>query len=190
MKNVLFLHFVVCPWLYLDLLRILTWCHLVLGQLLSHVLLMSMHCGTPDFPDLYHLLEFAQTHVHLMLYHPLLLLHSVFPASGSFAMSPLFASSGQSFGTSASASVLPMNIQGWFPLGLTGLISLQSKKISSLQHHSLKASILRYLTFFNSPTLTSIHDYWKSRNFDYAYLCRQSNVSAFFFLIYFIYLFF
>ena len=53
-----------------------------------------------------------------------------FPASGSFPMSRLFASGGQSVGASASASVLPMNIQGWFPLGLTNLISLQSKGLS------------------------------------------------------------
>ena len=52
-----------------------------------------------------------------------------FPASGSFPVSQLFASGGQSIGVSASASVLPMNIQDWFPLGLTGWISLQSKKI-------------------------------------------------------------
>ena len=50
-----------------------------------------------------------------------------FPASGSFPMSQFFASGGQSIGASASASVLPMNIQGWFPLRLTDLISLQSK---------------------------------------------------------------
>ena len=50
-----------------------------------------------------------------------------FPASGSFQMSQFFASSGQSIGISSSASVLPMNIQDWFPLGLTGLISLQSR---------------------------------------------------------------
>ena len=50
-----------------------------------------------------------------------------FPASGSFHMSEFFASSGQSIGVSASASVLPMNIQDWFPLGWTGWISLQSK---------------------------------------------------------------
>ena len=49
-----------------------------------------------------------------------------FPASGSFQMSPLFASGGQSIGASVSSSVLPMNIQDWFPLGLTGMISLQS----------------------------------------------------------------
>ena len=53
-----------------------------------------------------------------------------FPASGSFPMSWLFASGGTSIGVSASASVLPMNIQGWFPVGLTGLISLQSKRLS------------------------------------------------------------
>ena len=53
-----------------------------------------------------------------------------FPSSGSFPMSLLFASGGQSIGASASASVLPMNIQGWYPLGLTGLISLLSKGLS------------------------------------------------------------
>ena len=53
-----------------------------------------------------------------------------FPASGSFPVSQLFTSGGQSVGASASASVLPMNIQDWFPLGLTGLISFQSKALS------------------------------------------------------------
>ena len=53
-----------------------------------------------------------------------------FPASGSFQMSQFFALGGQSIGVSVSASVLPMNIQGWFPLGLTSLISLQSKELS------------------------------------------------------------
>ena len=53
-----------------------------------------------------------------------------FPASGSFPMSQFFASGGQSIGVSASASVLPMNSQDWFPLGLTGWISLQSKGLS------------------------------------------------------------
>ena len=64
-------------------------------------------------------------------------------------MSQFFASGGQSFGVSASASVLPMNIQDWFPLGWTGWISLQSKGLLSLlQHHSSKASILRCSAFF------------------------------------------
>ena len=53
-------------------------------------------------------------------------------ASGSFPIQQLFTSRGQSIGASASASVLPMNIQGWFPLGLTGLISLQSKELSGI----------------------------------------------------------
>ena len=56
--------------------------------------------------------------------------HRPFPASGSFPMSQLFASGGQSIGALASTSVLPMTIQGWFPLGLTGLITLQSKECS------------------------------------------------------------
>ena len=71
-----------------------------------------------------------------------------FPASGSFQMSQFFASGGQSIGVSASASVLPMNIQDWFSLGWTGWISLQSKGLSKLQHHSSKGSILRCSAFF------------------------------------------
>ena len=67
-------------------------------------------------------------------------------ASGSFPMSQFFASGGQSIG--ASTSVLPMNIQDWFPLGLTGWISLQSNTLKSLlQHYSSKASILWQLAF-------------------------------------------
>ena len=66
---------------------------------------------------------------HFILYLPLLL-PSMFPASGSFPTSWLFISDGQVIVASASASVLPMNIQGWFPLGLTALISLQSKRLS------------------------------------------------------------
>ena len=72
-----------------------------------------------------------------------------FPASGSFTTSQFFTSDDQSVGVSALASVLPMNIQDWFPLGLTGWISLQSKGLSRvLQHHSSKASILQCPTFF------------------------------------------
>ena len=73
-----------------------------------------------------------------------------FPASGSFIMNQLFASGGQSTGASASASILPINIQGWFPLGLTGLIFLQPKGLSRVfsKHHNLKASILWHSAFF------------------------------------------
>ena len=94
------------------------------------------------------------------------------PASGSFPMSQFFASGGQSIGASASASasVLPMNIQGWFPLGLTGWISLQSKGPRDSQESSppppLKSINSSVLRFLYSPTLTSIHDYWKNHSLD------------------------
>ena len=71
-----------------------------------------------------------------------------FPASGSFPLSQFFASSGQSIGVSPSASVFLMNIQGSFPLRLTGWISMPSKRLKSvLQHHSSKASILWHSSF-------------------------------------------
>ena len=71
------------------------------------------------------------------------------PASESFPMSQLFAWGGQNTGVSASAPVLPMNTQDWYPLGWTCWISLQSKGLSRvLQHHSSKASILRHSAFF------------------------------------------
>ena len=71
-----------------------------------------------------------------------------FPASGSFLMSPLFASGGQSIGGSASASVLPMNIQDWFPLGWTGLISLQSTELSS----AFSSTIVEKHQFFSAQS--------------------------------------
>ena len=75
--------------------------------------------------------------------------HQSFRASGSFQRIQLFASDGQSIGVSASTSVLPMNIQDWFPLGWTGWISLVQGTLKSLlQHHSSKASILRHSAFF------------------------------------------
>ena len=88
-----------------------------------------MDYSTPGFPVLYYLLEFAQTHVHwgnntVQSSHPLLPPFPAFSlsASESFSMSPLFTPGGQSIVASASASVLPKNIQGWFPLELTDII--------------------------------------------------------------------
>ena len=94
-----------------------------------------------------------------------------FPASRSFPVSHFFASGGQTIG--ASASVLPMNIQDWFPLGLTGLISLQSKGLQeSLPTPQFKSINSSSLSFLYGPTLTSIHDYWENHNFDYIDLCQ------------------
>ena len=81
-----------------------------------------------------------------------------FPSSGSFPMSQFFTSGSQSIGASASASVLPMNIQDWFPLGLTGWISLQSKGLSESPPTPQFKSINLCLLY--SPTLTSICDYF------------------------------
>ena len=90
-----------------------------------------------------------------------------FPESGSFPMSQLFASGGQSIGVSASASVLPMNIQDWFPLGWTGWISLQSKELSGVfSTPQFKSISSLALSFLHSPTLTSIHDHWKNHSLD------------------------
>ena len=70
-----------------------------------------------------------------------------FPASGSFTVSWLFTSSGQSIGVSASVSVLPVNIQGWFPLGLTGLVLLSKGLWRVFSSTSSKASVLRCSAF-------------------------------------------
>ena len=99
-----------------------------------------MNPSTPGLPVHHQLPEFTQTHVHWASQwcHPTISSSVIpfsscpqsFPASGSFQMSQLFASGGQSIGVSASTSVLPMNIQDWFPLGWTGWNSLQSKGLS------------------------------------------------------------
>ena len=75
-------------------------------------------------------IEWMMPSNHLVLFHPFFSCLQSFPASGSFLMNWLFASGCQSIRAPASASVLPMNIQGWFPLECTGWISLQSKRLS------------------------------------------------------------
>ena len=141
-----------------------------------------MDCYTPSFPVLHCLPQFAQIHVesvmpsnHLILCRPLLLPPSIFPSFRVFSNeSALHIRCPK---TEASASVLPVNIQGWFPLGLTGLISLLSRESSpASQFESINSSALSLLY---TPTLTFICDYWKNHRFDYMHLCRQSNVSAF-----------
>ena len=91
-----------------------------------------------------------------------------FPASRSFQMSQLFTSGDQSTGVSASASVIPMNIQDWFPLGWTGWIYLcprDSQESSPIPQ--FKSTNSSALSFLHSPTLTSIHDHWKNHSLDW-----------------------
>ena len=102
-----------------------------------------------------------------------------FPASGSFPMSQFFPSGGQSIGVSASALVLPMNIQDWFPLGWTVCISLQSKGLSRVFSNTIVQNHQFFGAQLYGTAITSIHDFWKNHSFDCTDLCWQSNVSAF-----------
>ena len=103
-----------------------------------------------------------------------------FLASGSFPVSQFFISGGQSIGASASTSVLPMNIQDWFPLGWTGLISLPFKELSRVfSNTTAQKRHSSVLSFLYGLTLTSIQDYWKNHSFDYMDLCWLRNVFPF-----------
>jgi len=136
----------------------------------------SMDCSTPCLTVHHQLSEFTQTHLLSQWCHPIISFSVIpfsshlqsFPASGSFQISQFFTSGGQSIGVSASASVLPKNIQDWFPLGWTGWISLLSKGLSqeSSPIPQFKSISSLVLSFLYSPTLTSIHDYWKNHSFD------------------------
>ena len=113
-----------------------------------------MDCSMPGFPVHHQLPELTQTHVHwvsdpIQPSHPL-----SSPSPRAFSLSQH-----QGLHQMAKVSVLPMNIQDWFPLGCTGWISLQSKELSKslLQHHSSKASILRHSDFFIVHTWLYIH---------------------------------
>ena len=152
--------------------------HLLLSSSVAQLCptLRPMGCSTPGFPLHHQLLELAQTHVHqvsdaIQPSHPL-----SSPSPPAFHLSQhqdLFQWGSPSnqvakvTGASASAPVLPINIQDWFPLWLTCLISFQSKGLSRLfsnttvQKHQFSGAQLFY-----STTLTSIHDYWKNSNFD------------------------
>ena len=141
-------------------------------------------CSMPGFPVLHYLSEFAQIHIHwvgdaIQPSHPLLSVTfssclQYFPASGSFPMSQLFTSGGQSIG--ASASVLPMSIHVWFPLGFIGLTPCTprgSQELSPIPQFESISSLAFSLLY--GPSLISIHDYWKNHSFDYMDLCWQSD---------------
>ena len=134
-----------------------------------------MNRSMPGLPVHHQLPESTQTHVHLLVMPSNHLIHYIpfsshlqsFPASGSFPMSQFFTSGGQSIGVSASASVLPMNIQDWFSSGWTGWIFLQSKGLSRVFSNTTFKSInSSALSFLYSLTLTSILDYWKNHSLD------------------------
>ena len=145
-------------------------------------------CSTPSFPLLHHLLELAQTHVHqvgdaIQTSHPLsspFFQPSIFPSIRVFSSESVLRIRWPIIGTSASASVLPVNSQDWFRLGWTGWISLQSKGLQeSSPTPQFKSINYSALSFLYSPTLTTIPDYWKNQSLDQTDLCWQSNVSAF-----------
>ena len=129
-----------------------------------------MDCSTPGFP-VHHQLACSNSHPSSRWYQPTISSSVIplssylqsFPASGSFPMSQFFASGGQSTGVSASTSVLPMNIKDWFPLGGTGWISLQSKRLSKVFSNTTNSSVL---SFLYSPILTSIHDHCENHSLD------------------------
>ena len=117
----------------------------------------------------------AQTHVHQVWCHPTISASVVcfssglqsFLASWSFPMCQCFPSGDQNIGVSASASVLPMNIQDWFPLGFTGLSPCSPRDFQepslAPQFKSINSLVL---SFLYGPNLTSIHDYCKKHSFD------------------------
>ena len=135
----------------------------VVVQTLSHIRLFenpwtAAHQASLSFTTSQNLLklmsiESVMPFNHLVFYRPFQLpsIQSL-PSSGSFLMSQLFTSSGQSIGASASASVLSMNIQDWFPLGLTDLISLQSKGLSRV---FFSTTVQKHQSFSAQPSYWS-----------------------------------
>ena len=145
-----------------------------------------MDYSMPGSPVLHHLPELIQTHVHWVgdAIQPSCPLSSpsppAFSLSQSFPVSQLFSSGGRSIGASALATVLPMNIQGWFPLALIGWSPYSPRDSQeSPSTPQFKSSSSSVLSLLYGTTLTSIHDYRENHSFDYTDLCRQSNVSTF-----------
>ena len=131
-----------------------------------------MNCSTPGFSVLQYLLELAQTHIHwvndaIQPSHPLLpppLSLTLSQHQGLFQWVGSSHQVAKSTGASASALVLPVSIQGWFPLGFTGLILL-SKGLSRVFSSTTIQTHQSALRLLYSPTLTSIHYYWKKHSY-------------------------
>ena len=118
---------------------------------------------------------------HLTLCHPIFLMPSIFPSIRVFFNVSELTSGAQSTGASTSTSVLPMNIQGWFLLGLTGLIDLLAKGLSRA-FSSIKfwkhLIISLVLSLLYGPTLISVHGYWKNHSFDYTMVLWRPTRSS------------
>ena len=147
-----------------------------------------MDCSTPGFRVPHHLLQFARSCSLHWWCCPAILSSDTFfsfcpqffPISGTFPMSHLFALDDQNTGASASASVLPVNIQGWSPLRFTGLISFLSKALSVGFSSSTIPGInsLAFCLLYGSG-FTTVHDHWEDHSFENTDICWQSKVSAF-----------
>ena len=109
---------------------------------------------------------------------PFLLLPSVFPSIRVFSSESALRIRWPKYWSFSFVSILPMSVQSWFPLGLTDLISLQSKGLKSSPTPQSESINSLALSLLYGPALTSIHDYWKNHRFDETDLCQQSNVSA------------
>ena len=161
----------------------------VLVQSLSHVWLFAtpMDCSTPGLPVFHCLPELALNHVYWGS-DAIQPSHLLSPSSPAFSLSQhqglfqwihLFTLGGQSIGASSLASVLPMNVQGWFPVGLTSLISLLSEGFSrvffntTFLWHQFLGTQPFFFVQFSHPYMTT-----GKAITDYMDLCRQSNVST------------
>ena len=141
-----------------------------------------MDFSTPCFPVLHYLQELAQTLVHchpaISSCHPLLL-PSIFPSMRVFSNESALHIRWPKYWRFSFSISSSMNIQGWFPLELTGLISLQSNRLSRVFQTTIQRNQLFGLQPSFWSTLTFMHDYWRNHSCDYVHFCQQSNVSTF-----------
>ena len=135
----------------------------------------TLHRSTPGLPVHHHLPEFTDSPPSSPWCHPSISSSVVpfsscpqsLPASESYPMSQFFTWGGQSTGASSSASFLPKKSQDWSPSEWTGWIALQSKGLSRVfSNTTVQKHQFFVLSFLQSPTLTSTHDYWKNHSFD------------------------
>ena len=141
----------------------------------------TVNCSTPGFPVLHYLPKFAQIHVHWVS-------DAIQPSHPLFPPSPLALNLSKHHIFSNESALwirwprywsfswsIPMNIQGWFSLGLTDRISLLSKGFRRV----FSSTTVRKHRFFGTQPSLWLHDYWKNHSFDYMDLCQESDVFAF-----------